>query len=363
MVKPYNGFKTYIFITFISLVSNLIVGQEKISVGEKLSIQSDKLNQQREYWVGLPKSYNDTIYAQKSYPVLYFFDGNTHFENLVAQRNWLTRNLYSSMPEVILVGILQKDRANELTPTTMETPKEWKRANFSTSGGNDTFMLFIEDELKPLINKNYRTNGFEILSGHSFGGLATMHTFVSFPSRYNAYIAIDPSIWWDNNKVLVDMENAWLKEEHKNKLLFLAKANDPGSGDDHHNGILNLHKKLKALGKETGFSWGYQYYEQEGHGSVVIPAQYDALRYIFNGYQMPVKKAMKDPSLLEPHFTGISKKLGYVVKPDEALIDQLAKVCVRQELVDQSKQLLLLNSKNHPESEHAKDRLKAFVEK
>ena len=107
--------KLYISVFYILIYSILIqnkaLAQEKISIGEKINISSKLLDNTRELYISLPKSYNDTIHSPKYYPVLYFFDGDSHFENLVAQRNWLTRNLYATMPELILVGITQNDRA------------------------------------------------------------------------------------------------------------------------------------------------------------------------------------------------------------------------------------------------------------
>ncbi|MEM9648506.1 MAG: alpha/beta hydrolase-fold protein, partial [Bacteroidota bacterium] len=211
------------------------------------------------------------------------------------------------------------------------------------------------------IKKSYRTNGFEILCGHSFGGLAAINTFVSHPDFYNAYIAIDPSMWWDNQSIIDQMDRPWISDAHKGRLLFVAKANDPGSGDDHHNALLALNQKLIDFDNQANYKWKYEFYDMEDHGSVVVPAEYNALRFLFKGYQMPVKKAMKDPSLLMQHFEVISKRLGYQVIPDEALIDELAKVCIRREFFEQAKQLLMLNTKNYPKSVHADERYKTFI--
>ncbi|SHI39392.1 hypothetical protein SAMN04488096_101423 [Mesonia phycicola] len=352
---------TILFIIFTIILSHhSVLAQEKIKIGEKVILHSKKLNENRELYISLPKSYNNNIYSKKNYPVLYFFDGDSHFENLVAQRNWLTRNLYATMPEIILVGILQKDRTNELTPTHMETPEGWKRANFSTSGGNQKFMSFIEEEVKTFVDKNYRTNGFEILSGHSFGGLSTVNCFINTPELYNAYIAIDPSIWWDNTTVLNNLEENCVTKKHQNKLLFIAKANDAGSGEEHHQAILAFHDILKNLATPTNFNWQFKLYENEDHGSVVVPAEYDAYRFIFEGYQLPVKKAMKNPQLIDTHYQKISSRLGYAIIPDEALIDQLANVCIKQGLYTQAEKLLLKNSKNYPQSKSAQSKYKKY---
>src|SRR5690606_17315258 len=208
---------------------------------------------------------------------------------------------------------------------------------------------------------NYRTNGFEILSGHSFGGLAVAHALIERPESYDAYIAVDPSVWWDQDALLKRLGKPWYGPEYDGKLFFLAKADDPGSGEHHHKACMGFQGRLKALGDDNKLDWTYHFYPGEDHGSVVVPAIYDALRFIFQGYQMPVKRAMKDPSVLHGHFEALSHRLGYTVKADEGLIDDMARVCVRQSLFKQAAELLALNLNNYPQSSHAKKRHLEFL--
>lgn len=358
-------FSFNITLTFLLLCGigpqGILLGQEKIEIGEKFHITSEILGMEREIYLGLPKGYNDTLYAPQDYPVLYFFDGDTQFETFVSQRNWLSRNLYADLPGIILVGIPHKDRSRELTPTAMATPEDWKRADFSTSGGNPEFMRFISEELKPYIDKNFRTNGFEILSGHSLGGLAVVNALLRNPDSFDAYISVDPSLWWDNEELIGNLGDDWYRSGHDGKIMFLAKADDPGSGQAHHKAILDFHETLQDLPKGTRLEWRYAFYPGEGHGSVLVPAVFDALRFVFQGYQMPVKQAMKDPSVLQGHFDALSERLGYLVRPEERLIDDMARVCVRQALFQQAAELLALNRKNYPQSPHAKKRHMEFL--
>ncbi|MGJ5642083.1 alpha/beta hydrolase [Formosa sp. S-31] len=357
------GKKPFIFLVLLIINVTVHYGQESILIGEKYFLESQVLNESREFWVSLPKHYNDTVYAKKTYPVCYFFDGDSHFETLVALRNRLSGGVYANMPEMIMVGIQQKDRTKELTPTTMKTPADWKRADFSTSGGNGVFMHYIEDELKPLINKTYRTNEFSILIGHSFGGLAVMNTFVNHPERYNAYIALDPSLWWDNEIVLNQMNQNLQDNRYKGKTLILAKATDAGAGVKHHNANLKANEKLSEFSDQASWRYRFSVYQNEDHGSMVVPAEYDALRFVFEGYKLPVKQLMKTPELIEGHYKSVSENLGYSVIPEEWLLDTLATVCLRQDLIDQAKALLLKNTEYYPESAHAKARLNTLNSK
>jgi predicted alpha/beta superfamily hydrolase len=51
-----------------------------------------------------------------------------------------------------------------------------------------------------------------MLIGHSFGGLAVMQTFVHHNDLFNAYICIDPSMWWDKEKLLNQTQKVLGKE-------------------------------------------------------------------------------------------------------------------------------------------------------
>ncbi len=353
--------KSFLFLVTAQLSALITVGQKAISIGTKHQMRSTLLNEERDFWISLPASYNDSVYSLTNYPVCYFFDGNTHFKNLVANRDWLASGLYASMPEIILVGIIQKDRTNELTPTAMKTPEEWKRADFSTSGGYSMFMDFIEQELKPMIDSTYRTNGYEILMGHSFGGLATAYTFVHSPERYDTYVAIDPSIWWDDALLLKQLETDWNPTSHQNKTFFLAQAGDEGAGDEHHNAIQEFNQKLNHLNNQNSFSYHYTFYPDDDHGTVVVSAEYAALRSIFNGYQLAVKHVMKDPSLIDNHYKTVSKNLGYTLSPPEWLLDKMATICEQQELHLQAEELLYKATIYYPESKHAQERYKEFM--
>lgn len=72
-----------------------------------------------------------------------------------------------------------------------------KQSMFTESGGNAAFMEFIKGNCFHLLKKNYRTNGYKVFVGHSFGGLTAINNLLTEP-LFNAYIANDPSLWWDN---------------------------------------------------------------------------------------------------------------------------------------------------------------------
>lgn len=313
-----NKLSQFLLINLLLLLNSLsTMAQEQIIIGQKASIDSAIMNDTREFWVSLPKDYD----PNRSYPVCYFFDGESNFESVVAQTRRLSNGLYANLPQMILVGIIPKDRTNELTPSNDQSI-----VHYNTSGGYDKFLDFIQNELKPYINQKYSTDEFEILIGHFFGGLAAMHTWTHSPEAFDVYLVIDPSMWWDNEKLLREIESKKDFNTQKSKILFIAKANDAGSTKEHHSAIRKTDTILKQIYQDNSDRYRFNFYQHEDHGSVFVPSQYDGLRYIYDGFQLPVKQILKDPNLLMEHYENFSKKIGYQIRPTPAALDKFIEV-------------------------------------
>ena len=100
---------------------------------------------------------------------------------------------------MIIVAIPNTNRVRDLIPTHSTKGNDGKDYDFyQASGGTDNFLKFITNELAPKIESTYRTFPYRILIGQSFGGLTVLHALCTIPQAFNAYVAIDPSLWWDN---------------------------------------------------------------------------------------------------------------------------------------------------------------------
>ncbi len=79
----------------------------------------------------------------------------------------------------------------------------------------------MENDLIPYLDSKYPTAHSRIFSGHSLGGLAVVNTFFNHTNLFNAYIALDPSLWWDQQKWIKKYESEISKHDFKNKSLFV----------------------------------------------------------------------------------------------------------------------------------------------
>ncbi|HMG68874.1 MAG TPA: alpha/beta hydrolase-fold protein, partial [Chitinophagaceae bacterium] len=176
----------------------------KIVLGNIESINSGILHEKRKIWIYIPDSYKNNPSTSQRFPVVYLLDGDAHFYSVVGMIQQLSSvNGNSICPEMIVVGIPNTDRTRDLTPTHVAADPPFLDSNSSkNSGGGEQFTSFIEKELMPHIDSLYPTNSFKMLIGHSFGGLMVINTLMHHPKLFNAYVAIDPSMWWDDKKLL-----------------------------------------------------------------------------------------------------------------------------------------------------------------
>ena len=105
------------------------------------------------------------------------------------------------MPATIVVALQNTERGRDMTPPA-ETDDEMT-SMIGDSGGADDFIAFFRDELIPYVDSNYRTTGYDILVGHSLGGLVAIHALVHHPDVFEAYVPISPRLWWDGQMSLI----------------------------------------------------------------------------------------------------------------------------------------------------------------
>jgi predicted alpha/beta superfamily hydrolase len=164
-----------------------------LEIGVSHSFRSKILGEQRTINVVLPASYESD--PNRRYPVLYLIDGGLEQDLLHVAGVVRLGAIWGRSAEAVLVGIETKDRRKELAGPTTD-PELLKR--YPTAGSSARFRKFIRDEVKPLIEQSYRTDHRDSVLGESLAGLFIVETYLTEPSLFDRYGAVDPSLWWDN---------------------------------------------------------------------------------------------------------------------------------------------------------------------
>lgn len=383
-ISPLLKFKHIIYFIFLGVllyscdhVQNDTSSANKsshFSIGERFSIHSKILEEEREIWVHVPEGFYGMNETNTQFPVAYVLDG----ENLFLPTTSTTEQLSAPFsandlaPQMIIVGVPNVNRNRDFTPSNTMLMRD--PSTLEVTGGADVFTEFIEKELIPVIEEKYPTAAHRTLIGHSLGGLFVMNTLMNAPQLFNNYLAIDPALNWEEGKFLQELIHHIKNTVFDNKRLFVATANNkyPWMNFDNVKQDTSLFNQMmrslllfddELTGEDIeGLNISRKYYPNETHFQIVTPALYDGLRWFFDGFSFSEighyyseDNPKKDEELLPDfiaHYKDLSYELGYEVIPSESYVNAWAFGFLRLGKTNIAKDLLDLNMKNYPKSAH-----------
>ncbi len=238
-------------------------------IGETITINSRILGETRRINVYFPPGYQESDGTRL--PVLYMPDGGLAEDFLHVAGLVQVSVGNGTMRPFLLVGIENTQRRRDMTgPTENEDDKKIA----PRVGGSAALRRFIRDELMPQVKGRYRTTDERAIVGESLAGLFVVETFLLEPDLFDTYIAFDPSLWWNNQK-LVDAAGALLRARPTTgKTLYLAS-----SGDDTE--VTQRFADILRKDAPPGLRWHYEKLADEKHSTVYHPAALKAFRAVF----------------------------------------------------------------------------------
>ncbi len=286
-----------VFVFTFQLMVNAQVKEEQqflIKIGVKDSLYSEVLNESRDIYIELPADYHPN---SKKYPVAYILDGEVFLPTLSNFQSYYSGGF---TPEMILVGISNsKNRTRDLTPSVI-TEKYGMPFNEET-GGAQNFSDFIEKELIPFIENKYPVTNYRTLIGHSYGGLFTIFTLLNKPHLFANYLAIDPSLDWNEQEMLTKAQAQLSGNNYVGKSLFVSLGGqlhfqnskitidnvmqDPSEFTLFARSNIGF-KDMVEKNEQSGLVFNWKYYPNDLHGTISFPSIMDGLITIFEWYQM-----------------------------------------------------------------------------
>jgi predicted alpha/beta superfamily hydrolase len=240
-------------------------------IGETFTMPSATLGEQRRINVYLPPGYSaaDTV----RYPVLYMPDGGIGEDFLHVAGLVQVSVGNGTMRPFILVGIENTERRRDMTgPTEVESD----RRIAPRVGGSRPFRAFIRDELMPQIRARYLTTPETAIVGESLAGLFVLETFLTEPTLFDTYIALDPSLWWNDHRLVDEAGELLRTRSVSGKTLFLASSGNSGLADPLRDLTIVLRQNAPR-----GLRWFYEPMPQETHATIYHPAALRAFRLVF----------------------------------------------------------------------------------
>lgn len=164
------------------------------------------LNNDRDLVIYLPPGYEAN--TKKHYSVFYMHDGQNLFDgatSFIPGQEWRVDETAQSLIQagkiepLIIVGIYNagNERVNEYTPV--------QDLKYKAGGKADLYGRFIVEELKPFIDKSYRTKkgaSHTGIGGSSLGGLISLYLGLRYPNVFSRIAVVSPSVWWADGQIV-----------------------------------------------------------------------------------------------------------------------------------------------------------------
>lgn len=283
------------------LFSTCVFGQT-----ERSAIHSKILNDDINLQIRLPDTYAHS--DDFKYPILIVLDGSTQFEHVAANVGFLSS--YAIIPEMITVGVSSNNRLKYFTPTQIDKFKD-------RSGGAEPFRQFLEHELLAALAKQYRTSDYQILTGHSFAGLFSSYVALTPNTQFDAVMSISPSLWWDNNELVIKSAELLQAKRAKPLRWFLSMASEPNEMASAF--VLQIKQlqevfetnQLQTADSSKQVYWFYKHFPDETHDSTPLVGNIEALKTLFATWNAVPEIAVMPLNELKRFYRQKTAEFGY----------------------------------------------------
>ncbi len=335
-----------------------------LELGVRRELRSTILKSSRWLLISLPRGYET---GKERYPVVFTLDGRSNFEHTTAAARFLA--LTGVIPPVIVVGIESPDRGLDYTPpSTSDRPPPGITGK---TGGAPQFLEFIEKEVVPLIEKDYRVQPFRALIGHSLGGLFATYAYYAKPELFKGVVALDPSVFWNQGQIARDF-SAYLSKEkpESGRRYFLGRTATPREiwTEDSKVIVAAVERMQKANALFTFLESPSARAERlgESHETMVYPASYLGLKFLFSDFSFrSVNANLVDPNIarnltladIRAYYDDLSKKYGYRIPIPEDVLSRHGTNMAFTQQPDKAIEALQLNCETYPRSINARTTL------
>ncbi len=230
------------------------------------------MNESRVINVYLPPGYVEP--TGELYPVLYMPDGGIQ-EDFPHIANTIDAGIRAGeMKPMVLVGIENTERRRDMTgPTSVAKDREVA----PVVGGSAAFRDFISTELIPEIHARYRVTSESGIIGESAAGLFIVETFFLQPELFDIYIAISPSIWWNDEELVKQAAKRLAAGPKLDIDLYLTSADETDIAPP----VFRLAEELRK-NSPSGVRWTYKPRPDLRHNNIYRSVAPAVLREYFS---------------------------------------------------------------------------------
>ena len=308
---------------------------QPIVIGERFQLNSDAMGETRSYFVHRPANYD---LSNARYPLLIVLDGEDDFQHASTTADLLADT--NRIPALLVVGIPNTNRNRDLIP-------------FAPQSGAENFLKFITTELIPKLDRDFRTQPYRMLEGHSNGGLFGLYALIGAPAVFKGFILASPSLGAEDRELPRTVRS--FLEQHKDVAasVYLTTANETSllSG----NWELSSYLQDQAS-RDSRWSFAYRRYPEETHGSIPLRSIYDGLEFLFEGWPLPDALALYEQGglgAIEKQYKARASRYGVAAAIPSGVLPGTAIQLYRQKRTAEAEQLILRAMELNPNDTNA----------
>jgi hypothetical protein len=274
--------------------------------GSAFHIASSVLKETRRVNVAVPASFAQSP-PQRRYPVTVVFDGESYLAPVAAVSEELTR--HGLIPESVIVAIENaggaRSRVHDLTPPGLSV------SGSTLNEGGDRFLDFIEQELLPAVDCQFRGGAPRTLIGHSSGGILATYAAATRPA-FRTVVAIDAPIHLDGNWLAKKL-TARAKSDPTPLRFAYYQARFPWPAAE-WDALVAAAPKSWKLHKEA--------LQREGHETAFMLGAYLGLREVFGDYSRLAAPEAPTTRIL-PYYAALNDSFGASLIPPKRLLNDV----------------------------------------
>lgn len=223
-----SRFFPFLLLTLLPVCTAVAQTYQSFANVENVSIQSEALGQEREILIYTPPNYEESKF--RYYPVFYVFDAqNQEFFDLThAMLNLMGDPAYSFIVVGIKATYIEEPlyaRNHDLLPVFSEEHQDHYLA--AASGNADQFMKYVESEVIPYVESNYRSLPHRTAIGHSLSASFVLYSMLEKPDLFDNHLAISPNLSFDGNRLANGLREFDYSRLEGPGMLYISSADEP----------------------------------------------------------------------------------------------------------------------------------------
>ncbi|WP_299221942.1 alpha/beta hydrolase-fold protein [uncultured Aquimarina sp.] len=317
------------------------------------SILSEWVYKEIHYTVSLPPSYENS--TTSSFPVVFLLESDYHLHYATTTVEVMSKE--GQIPEMIIVGIPAYDNGKKyfIEDKVLTETELIIRQNIRMN--DKKFLNFLEKELLPEVNKNFRTKNYSVLVGNVSNGLLVTEAYLN-NSIFNSYVAINSGFWKEELST-IDVIDTTLTNTIKKKRFYFSGFDNIENINSTMVDIRNNQEYLYTSLKNNGISHNnirFQIFDEGSNESISLISLYHGFRFVFEDYVLPMSATITIDDVVK-HYDALSEDLGVSFLPPENIVNMIAWAKFNANEREQAYELFDLNISNYPLSHTAYEML------